>query len=86
MALGRVLRRGQVTLPQSIRHAAGFKPGDLVSFRATGPGTVEVSALPCLTLAEALECYRIDGPVDGEQDWIVWEAEAARTVLGRGDE
>jgi bifunctional DNA-binding transcriptional regulator/antitoxin component of YhaV-PrlF toxin-antitoxin module len=81
MAIGRVLSRGQVVLPQSVRRAAGYQPGDLVSFRISGPGTVEVTLLPRLTLREALERFRIEGDVDGDRDWPAWEESAAKDVL-----
>lgn len=84
MAIGRVLSRGQVIVPQSVRRAARFQPGDLVSFRVSGPGTVEVALLPRLTLREALECYRIDGAVDAAHDWIAWGAAAIEDVLDDG--
>lgn len=32
--------RGQVTLSESVREAAGIKPGDRVEMRATRPGAV----------------------------------------------
>jgi hypothetical protein len=80
MTTGRVLSRGQVTLPQSIRRAAGFEPGDLLSFRVTAPGAVEVIRLPHLSLEESFERYRITVPVDGDRDWREWEAVAADEV------
>ena len=83
--LGKVLPRGQVTLPRAIRRAAGLKPGDQVIFRATGPGRVEMTVLPRLTLAEALERYRIEGPIDDAADREEWQAVAARDVLGAQD-
>jgi hypothetical protein len=58
------------------------KPGDLVIFRATGPGKIEITALPHLTLTEALERYRIEGPIDEAADREAWQAVAAKNVVG----
>jgi AbrB family looped-hinge helix DNA binding protein len=85
VVLGKVLPRGQVTLPRAIRQAAGLKPGDHVMFRATGPGKVEMTVLPRLTLAEALERYRIERPIDDGVDRDHWQAVAASEVLGARD-
>src|SRR5438309_6018931 len=63
VAIGKVLGRGQVTLPREIRRAASVRPGDTVVFRVTGPGTIELKTLPRLSLDEALERYHIEGPV-----------------------
>ena len=86
MSLGKVLPRGQVTLPREIRRAAGLKPGDVVSFQVTERGTVEIRALPHLRLAEALERYQVQGPVDDAHDRRRWQGTAADEVLGRCDE
>jgi bifunctional DNA-binding transcriptional regulator/antitoxin component of YhaV-PrlF toxin-antitoxin module len=83
MAIGKILGRGQVTLPRDIRRAASVQPGDTVIIRVTGPGTIELKTLPRLTLDEALERYRIEGPVDLASDRPQWQAEAAGDVLER---
>jgi AbrB family looped-hinge helix DNA binding protein len=83
MALGKVLARGQITLPREIRRAAQIRPGDTVSIKAVSPGKVEVEVLTRLTLKEALELFPIEGPVDLAADRDKWEAEAAKEVLGR---
>ncbi len=85
MALGKVLARGQVTLPRDVRRAAQIQPGDAVTFRVTAPGTVEVVALPRLRLAEALERYPIEGPIDDLAERVSWHARAAEDVLGTRD-
>ena len=82
MAMGKVLARGQVTLPREIRHAANIKPGDRVTFRVTQEGTVEMRVLPRLTLAEALERYRIEEPIDWQEFERGWQDEAAKDILG----
>jgi bifunctional DNA-binding transcriptional regulator/antitoxin component of YhaV-PrlF toxin-antitoxin module len=74
--------RGQLSVPPAIRQAAGLKCGDLVTFRATGPGKIEITVVPTLTLAEMLERYRIEGPIDEAADREVWQAVAAKDVLG----
>ncbi len=81
MVLGKVLARGQVTLPRSIRLTAGVEPGDLVTFAVTEPGTVEIRVLPRLRLAEALQRYRIEGPVDELTDQDSWQEGASREIL-----
>ena len=81
MVLGKVLARGQVTLPREIRRAAGIGPGDIVSFRVTEHGTVEMRVLPRLRLSEALARYRIECPVEDATDRVQWQT-AAADVLG----
>ncbi len=85
MPLGKVLARGRITVPRTIRNAAGLKPGDVVSFQVTGPGTVELTILPRLRLTEALERYRIEGPIDEVEARVQWQAQAATELLGTGD-
>jgi len=83
MAFSKVLARGQVTIPREVRRSAGIKPGDLVTFTVTEPGKVELNVLPRMTLAETLEKYHIDEPID---DWDKvteeWQEIAARDVFG----
>jgi AbrB family looped-hinge helix DNA binding protein len=81
-ALGKVQARGQVTLPSAIRRAVGLKPGDVVLIEATGPNTVRLKTLPRLTLAEALERFRVRGPIDDAADREAWQDTAARDVMG----
>jgi bifunctional DNA-binding transcriptional regulator/antitoxin component of YhaV-PrlF toxin-antitoxin module len=85
LAVGKVLSRGQVTLPRAVRRVAGLEPGDLVTFHTTSPGVVEIKALPRLRLAEALERYQITGPIDEAAARAEWQARAAEDVLGRAD-
>jgi AbrB family looped-hinge helix DNA binding protein len=85
-AVSRMLARGQVTVPREIRKATGLKPGDLVTFRATAPDTVELKILPRLTLAEMLDRYRIKGPIHEVADREAWQAEAAKDVFGDRDD
>jgi AbrB family looped-hinge helix DNA binding protein len=80
--ISKVQPRGQVTLPRAVRDAAGIAPGDTVIMRATGPGTVVLSVLPRMTLAEMLERFRIEGPVDFAADREKWEELAAKDVIG----
>jgi bifunctional DNA-binding transcriptional regulator/antitoxin component of YhaV-PrlF toxin-antitoxin module len=86
VALGKVLGRGQITLPRDVRRAAKIQPGDTVSIQAVGPGKVEVRVLSRLTLKDLLELYPIEGPIDLAADREKWEAEAAKEVLGRDAE
>ena len=82
MSVSRVLTRGQITLPKHIRQAAGIRAGDLVSFTVAGPGSVQLRVLPRLKLAEALERYVIEGPIDEDRDRAAWQAAAADDVVG----
>ena len=85
VVLGKVLPRGQVTVPRAIRRAVGLRPWDSVMFRATTPRTVEITVLPRLQLAEALERYQIEGPIDDAADRTTWQDAAAQDVLGAED-
>lgn len=64
--LPRIQTRGQVTLPADVREAAGLHPGDAVVFRVVGPGRVEVSTLPRVSLSEMI--FRVQSP-----DVFDWE-------------
>lgn len=83
MPLHTVQPRGQITLTREIRKAAGIRPGDVVLTRVTAPGTVEVKALPTLSLAQLLDRYRITRPVNMELDRELWQAEAAGELLSQ---
>jgi bifunctional DNA-binding transcriptional regulator/antitoxin component of YhaV-PrlF toxin-antitoxin module len=82
MPIQTVQMRGQLTLTRDVRRAAGIQPGDLVLTRVTGPGTVEIKRLPRLRLADLLDRYRIEQPVDVAADREAWQDEAAADVLG----
>jgi AbrB family looped-hinge helix DNA binding protein len=82
MQIARILGRGQVTVPRSIRQAADIKPGDVVAFEVTGPGRVELRTLPRLRFADLLARYRIEGPIDDERDREEWQDTAAKDVIG----
>lgn len=83
VSLHRLRSEGQVTLPESILREAGIEPGDVVTFRAIGSGVIEVTSLPRLTLAEALERFPIDGPIDEAVDREEWEDVAAEGMFRR---
>ena len=85
VVLSKLLPRGQVTLPRSIRREAGFAPGDVLTLRVTGEGTVQIKALPRLTVADLAARYPIDGPINEAVDRECWEAEAAKDVFGARD-
>ena len=85
MGIGRVQARGQITVPRDIRRAAQIEPGDAVTFRVAGPGKLEVTVLPRMRLAEALERYRITDPVDDDAIADDWKEAAATAVLGQDD-
>lgn len=82
MKVGKVLARGQITLPREIRREAEIRPGDTVSIQVVAPGKVEVKVLSRLTLKDLLERYPIEGPVDLAADRAQWEEEAITEVLG----
>ena len=62
-----------------------IEPGDTVSMRVLAEGKVEINVLPRLQLAEAMERYWIDGPVDIVADRLLWQETAAADVHGRSD-
>ena len=43
---------------------------------------MEIKALPRLTVAELVERYPIEGPINEPADRELWEAEAAKEVFG----
>ena len=77
VAVGKVLARGQVTVPRDIRAALGVKPGDILSFRLVDGGKVELTRVPRMRLAEALDRYRITEPVDEGRQRQEWQIAAA---------
>jgi AbrB family looped-hinge helix DNA binding protein len=83
MALSKLLTRGQLTLPKEIREAAGIGAGDLVTVTVTGPGRVELRLVPRLRLADALERYLIEGPIDEGRDRAAWQEAAAEDAIGQ---
>ena len=82
MQIGKILARGQITLPRNVRRAAGLEPGDVVAFEVTSPGHVELRALPRLRLAETFRRYRIDVAINDSVDREQWQDGAAADVLG----
>ena len=83
MAVGKVLPDGHLDVPRDVREAAGLAPGAAFRIRVVGDRIVQIEALPRLTLAEALNRYSIEEPIEDEGDRSAWHAEAARDVLGR---
>ena len=82
MAIGKVRAGGQISLPAEVQRAVGLEPGDLVSIDVTAQGTVEIRRLSPLHLSEALERYRIEGPINDAADRERWQDVAVRDVLG----
>lgn len=82
MAVGKVRQNGQISLPAEVQQVIGLEPGDLVSIDVTERGTVEIRRLSTLRLSDALERYRIEGPIDDAADREEWQDIAARDVLG----
>ncbi len=84
-ATSKLLPRGQVTVPQAIRDQARLKPGDLLTFRVTADGTVEIKPVPRLSVDQLVERYPIAGPIDEVNDRDEWEAEAAKDAFSARD-
>ncbi|HUX86164.1 MAG TPA: AbrB/MazE/SpoVT family DNA-binding domain-containing protein [Chloroflexota bacterium] len=85
MALGKVMSRGQITLPREVRQRAHIEPGDVLNIEVVGPGEVRVSVLPNLSPRELRARYPIEGPIDEAGDRQAWQEEAVRNVLGGTD-
>lgn len=73
----RVQARGQITLPKSVRNAAGVRQGDLVLFRVVGPARIEIQTIPVRPLSYFLERFRSDDPYDEDRTRAEWQADAA---------
>jgi AbrB family looped-hinge helix DNA binding protein len=82
MAVGKVRADGQIALPAEIQQAVGLEPGDLISIEVTEQGTVEIRRLAPVRLADLLERYRIERPIDEAAVRDEWQDIAAREVLG----
>ena len=82
MAVGKVREDGEITLPPDVQQAVGIEPGDLVSIEVTEQGTVEIRRLAPVRLADLLERYRIERPIDEAAVRDEWQDIAAREVLG----
>jgi len=79
-----VAKGERVTIPAEVLAEIGAKPGDTVTFRVTGPRTVELTRLPPgLTAVELIERYPIEGPIDENEAREAWQAEAAKEVFGQ---
>ena len=81
MSVSKIKSRGQITVPKEVRQKAGIEPGDVLTFEVTGPGEIRLRSLPRLRLAEALERYRIETPVDDLADRAEWQRRAAKDIL-----
>ncbi|MGI8644200.1 MAG: AbrB/MazE/SpoVT family DNA-binding domain-containing protein [Thermomicrobiales bacterium] len=66
-SIAKVQSRGQVTLPSQERKAIGLQPGDMVVVRQTGDQTLELKAIPRMTVQEMVERYGVDEPIDVER-------------------
>ena len=82
MAVGKVRENGQISLPAEVQQALGLESGDLVSIDVTERGTVEIRRLSPLRLADLLERYHIDEPIDEAKAREEWQDIAARDVFG----
>lgn len=84
-SIAKVQSRGQVTLPSRERKAIGLEPGDTVIVRQTGDQALELRALPKVTLADLIERYPIEDPVDWDVVREEWQDEAAKDFIERLD-
>jgi AbrB family looped-hinge helix DNA binding protein len=84
MEVAKIMTRGQVTIPAAVRRQAGIRAGDAVTLEVVGPGQVTLRVLPRMSLADALQRYRVEGPVDEPADRSKWQEQAADEVLGDG--
>lgn len=71
MAAVRLQERGQFTIPAKVRKAAGLRSGDTLVVRVTGPGRLEVVAVPTRPVDDFFKEARRElashGPIDLEQ-------------------
>jgi bifunctional DNA-binding transcriptional regulator/antitoxin component of YhaV-PrlF toxin-antitoxin module len=122
VATRKVDQKGRVMVPEQVVREIGGKPGDIVTFRPTGRGTVEMTVagseratsvpprvgaaeasqgpgpsgkqpgvderregeveLVPMTLAEMLDRFKIEGPIDEVELREGWHDDAARDVIG----
>ncbi len=83
---GKVLARGQVTIPARVRRAAGIRPGDTILFRVTGEGRGEFVVIPTHADLDALWArYRGPGVFDPDSAWAEVAEAIARDVLASGE-
>jgi AbrB family looped-hinge helix DNA binding protein len=85
VAVGKVRANGEITLPPDVREAIGVAPGDLVSINVTEQGTIEIRRFVPMRLADALERYRIERPIDEVAVRDEWQEIAARDILGTSE-
>jgi bifunctional DNA-binding transcriptional regulator/antitoxin component of YhaV-PrlF toxin-antitoxin module len=82
---GTVPADGSVSVPERIRAAVEIEPGDLVTFRVTPDGVIEIRTHRLPTLAEAIEWDPILGPIDEAADREAWQDVAAAELFRRMD-
>lgn len=81
LEVGKVLPRGQLTLPKSVRQAANIEPGNVIAIEVLGDGRVEIRVLSRMSLEEAFARFKVDAPYDDDAIREQWQAEAAREFL-----
>ena len=65
MDLGKVQARGQVTIPQDVRRAAGIAPGDVLLFAVPAPGELTLTLLRRHTsMHEVIARFGVRGSLD----------------------
>jgi bifunctional DNA-binding transcriptional regulator/antitoxin component of YhaV-PrlF toxin-antitoxin module len=81
MAVERVRPGGEISLPAEVQKALGLATGDLIRIDVTERGTAEIRRIRPLRFAEALERYRIEGPINEAAGREAWQDRAARDVF-----
>ncbi len=73
----RVEEGGRFEVPEEIRRELDPRPGNVVTFRVTGPRTVEFTVRSPVTMTEMFGLEPLEGPVDMAALREEWEAAAA---------
>ncbi len=81
MDVAKVMTRGQITIPAKVRRGAGIRAGDSITLEVVGPGEVTLRVLPRMSLAEALERYKVKEPVVDRRDRAEWQRQATAEVV-----
>ena len=76
----KITSKGQITLPAKLRRQLGLRTGDVVEFRLTSTGRVEMLA-QTWSLADLRGLIKLDEPIGKDQidDWLR-EARATRAA------
>lgn len=81
VALAKVQKRGQFTIPEAIRKVTGAKPGDSLLVRATGRDTFEVKVMPQITADDFFAAMKLRDDVTADDLRRAVEEGIERRVL-----